>query len=101
MIRISLSKQFIKNIYSVAGQERFHSLAPMYYRNAQAAIVVYDISNAQSFDRAKDWIRELQRQANANIVIGLVGNKLDLEPEGRVVSATVSSFQKYYFKSVH
>lgn len=61
-----------------AGQERFHSLAPMYYRNAAAAVVVYDITKSQSLDKAKAWVKELQRQANPNIVIALVGNKLDL-----------------------
>ncbi|KAJ2338729.1 Vacuolar protein sorting-associated protein 21 [Coemansia sp. RSA 2618] len=66
------------DIWDTAGQERFHSLAPMYYRNAQAAVVVYDITRASSLDKAKSWIKELQRQANPNIVIALVGNKLDL-----------------------
>lgn len=41
---------------------RYHSLAPMYYRGAQAAIVVYDIQNQDSFQRAKTWVKELQRQ---------------------------------------
>lgn len=41
---------------------RYHSLAPMYYRGAQAAIVVYDIQNSDSFARAKTWVKELQRQ---------------------------------------
>ena len=50
-------------IWDTAGQERYHSLAPMYYRGAQAAIVVYDITNADTFARAKTWVRELQRQA--------------------------------------
>jgi len=65
-------------IWDTAGQERFHSLAPMYYRNAQAAVVVYDITKATSLDKAKTWVKELQRQANPNIVIALAGNKLDL-----------------------
>lgn len=43
---------------------RYHSLAPMYYRGAQAAIVVYDIQNQDSFQRAKTWVKELQRQVN-------------------------------------
>jgi Ras-related protein Rab-5C len=47
-----------------AGQERYHSLAPMYYRGAQAAIVVYDIQNQDSFVRAQTWVKELQRQVN-------------------------------------
>ena len=45
----------------------------MYYRGAQAAIVVYDITSMDSFERAKAWIKELQRQGNPNIVIALAG----------------------------
>ncbi|KAK3645158.1 Vacuolar protein sorting-associated protein 21 [Elasticomyces elasticus] len=65
-------------IWDTAGQERFASLAPMYYRNAQAALVVYDITKASSLVKAKHWVAELQRQASPGIVIALVGNKLDL-----------------------
>ena len=50
----------------------------MYYRNAQAAVVVYDVTKGSSLEKAKTWVKELQRQANPNIVIALVGNKLDL-----------------------
>jgi small GTP-binding protein len=50
----------------------------MYYRGAQAAIVVYDITNQDTFSRAKTWVKELQRQASPNIVIALAGNKADL-----------------------
>mgnify|MGYP002378769025 CR=1 FL=1 len=50
----------------------------MYYRGAQAALVVYDITNDESFRRAKMWVREL-RQVNGNdMVIGLAGNKADI-----------------------
>jgi Ras-related protein Rab-5C len=65
-------------IWDTAGQERYHSLAPMYYRGAQAAIVVYDITNTDTFTRAKNWVKELQRQARPDIVIALAGNKSDL-----------------------
>ena len=46
---------------------RYHSLAPMYYRGAQAAIVVYDITNTDSLERAKNWVKELQRQVNFQV----------------------------------
>ncbi|KAK3529197.1 hypothetical protein QTP70_019435 [Hemibagrus guttatus] len=65
-------------IWDTAGQERYHSLAPMYYRGAQAAIIVYDITNIDTFARAKNWVNELQKQASPNIVIALSGNKADL-----------------------
>lgn len=50
----------------------------MYYRNAQAALVVYDITKPSSLTKAQHWVAELQRQASPGIVIALVGNKLDL-----------------------
>ncbi|KAI9167429.1 Vacuolar protein sorting-associated protein [Paramyrothecium foliicola] len=68
-------------IWDTAGQERFASLAPMYYRNAQAALVVYDLTKPTSLVKAKHWVAELQRQASPGIVIALVGNKLDLTSE--------------------
>jgi Ras-related protein Rab-5C len=83
---IQLSDAIVKfEIWDTAGQERYHSLAPMYYRGAAAAVVVYDITNRQSFLRAKSWIKELQRQGNPSIVIALAGNKLDLADGGRQV----------------
>lgn len=69
-------------IWDTAGQERFASLAPMYYRNAQAALVVYDLTKPTSLVKAKHWVAELQRQASPGIVIALVGNKLDLTNDG-------------------
>lgn len=64
----------------------------MYYRNAQAAVVVYDITKASSLEKAKSWVKELQRQANPNIVIALAGNKLDLvQPSASTSDASASS----------
>ena len=77
--KCSLPTRTIKfEIWDTAGQERFASLAPMYYRNAQAALVVYDLTKPTSLVKAKHWVAELQRQASPGIVIALVGNKLDL-----------------------
>ena len=72
-------------IWDTAGQERYHSLAPMYYRGAQAAIVVYDLSNKETFQKAQTWVKELQRQASPSIVIALAGNKLDLAQKRQVI----------------
>jgi len=62
-------------IWDTAGQEKYRALVPLYYRNASAAIVLYDVTNEVSFNDAKYWIEELQ---NINCVIYLVGNKCDL-----------------------
>jgi small GTP-binding protein len=73
-------------IWDTAGQERYHSLAPMYYRGAAAALLVYDVTNRQSFLRAQSWVNELQQQGNTNTVISLAGNKVDLAEDSRQVS---------------
>jgi len=64
----------------------------MYYRNANCAVVVYDITQTSSLEKAKTWIRELQRQADPAIVIALCGNKTDLEARRQV---TKEEAQKY------
>jgi GTPase SAR1 family protein len=56
----------------------------MYYRGASAAIVVYDITNPDSFSGAKSWVKELQRRGDPNVVIALAGNKADLEQRRKV-----------------
>ena len=66
-------------IWDTAGQEKYHSLAPMYYRGAAAAIIVYDITRQSSFQTLKAWVRELQQLGPENIVIAVCGNKSDLE----------------------
>lgn len=75
----SIKKDRIKlEIWDVAGQERYQSLIPMYYRNSKAAIVIFDLSDNNSFNKAKYWIKELKKNINEDIVIILVGNKFDL-----------------------
>jgi len=82
---VTLDDYIVKfEIWDTAGQERYRSLAPMYYRGAAAALVVYDITSSESFNGAKTWIEELQRQGSADIVIGLAGNKMDLESKREV-----------------
>lgn len=65
----------------------------MYYRNAQAALVVYDLTKPTSLVKAKHWVAELQRQASPGIVIALVGNKLDLCTPGGAAPAAESPIE--------
>ncbi|XP_065564878.1 ras-related protein Rab-21-like isoform X2 [Artemia franciscana] len=65
-------------VWDTAGQERFRSMAPMYYRNADAAILVFDLTDLDSFCEAQFWVSELQRNAEMHVCKCLVGNKCDL-----------------------
>ncbi|KAK8893534.1 hypothetical protein M9Y10_021956 [Tritrichomonas musculus] len=69
----------ILDIWDTAGQERFHSLAPMYYRDANASLIVFDVTDANSFSKAKQWLNELRTSVGNNIILMLIGNKHDLK----------------------
>ena len=80
------------NIWDTAGQERFRALASNYYRQAQGALVVYDITDRASFQKVVSWINELKAQADKNIVIVVAGNKCDMERERQINKAEAQEF---------
>ena len=71
-------------IWDTAGQERYNSLIPMYYRGAQVALIVYDITSAESFETAKRWVEELGFEKPREFIKVLVGNKSDLEHDRKI-----------------
>lgn len=73
------------SIWDTAGQERFHALGPIYYRDASGALLVYDITDAESFNKVKNWVKELKKIVGNDIVIVIAGNKIDLEKNRNVV----------------
>ncbi|CBZ31193.1 small GTP binding protein rab6-like protein [Leishmania donovani] len=75
------------HLWDTAGQERFHSLIPSYIRNSAATVVVYDITSRPTFFSAFKWIDEVRSESGDDVVIMLVGNKVDQASERREVSA--------------
>jgi Ras-related protein Rab-6A len=73
-------------LYDTAGQEKFKSLIPMYIRDANIILVVYDITNKDSFIHTDHWVNETKDLKREDAIFVLVGNKIDLE-ENRVVSS--------------
>ena len=86
---------FNLNIWDTAGEEKYHALAPLFYRGANGAVVIFDVTNKETFNRATRWFHELTEYAEGNPKIILVGNKIDLP--NRVVSNEEASelAQKY------
>ena len=72
-------------LYDTAGQEKFKSLIPMYIRDANIILVVYDITNKDSFVHTEHWVNETKDLKRDDAIFVLVGNKIDLE-EHRVVT---------------
>lgn len=75
-------------IWDTAGQERFRSLGPIYYRGAEAAVVVFDFTSQNSFDRLQSWITAFQDVAGTDTIIFIIGNKIDLKEKIQVEAET-------------
>ncbi|KAL9642694.1 hypothetical protein ABK040_009773 [Willaertia magna] len=80
------------SVWDTAGQERFHALGPIYYRNADGALLVYDITDQDTFERAKNWVKELKKVLNDDIVITIAGNKCDMIKQRQVSEETAVEY---------
>ncbi|CAF0996274.1 unnamed protein product [Rotaria magnacalcarata] len=74
-------------LWDTAGQERFRSLIPSYIRDSTVAVVVYDITNSNSFQQTSRWIEEVRAERGSDVIIMLVGNKTDLADKRQVSTA--------------
>ena len=82
---IELDGKTIKlQIWDTAGQERFRTITSSYYRGAHGIIIVYDITDRESFDNVKQWLNEIDKYACENVNKLLVGNKSDLDSKRQV-----------------
>ncbi|GJN08816.1 hypothetical protein PR202_ga26773 [Eleusine coracana subsp. coracana] len=71
-------------LWDTAGQERFRSLIPSYIRDSSVAVIVYDVTDRQSFLNTSKWVEEVHTQRGGDVLIFLVGNKTDLVDKRKV-----------------
>merc|ERR1712130_664072 len=71
-------------LWDTAGQERFRSLIPSYIRDSTVAVVVYDVTNINSFQQTNKWIDDVRAERGNDVIIMLVGNKTDLADKRQV-----------------
>ena len=90
---IQLEGKTIKlQIWDTAGQERFRTITSSYYRGAHGIIVVYDVTEMETFNNVKQWLHEIDRYATEGVNKLLVGNKSDLISKRAVDTATAKEF---------
>ncbi|XP_042705707.1 ras-related protein Rab-1B isoform X1 [Chrysemys picta bellii] len=90
---IELDGKTIKlQIWDTAGQERFRTITSSYYRGAHGIIVVYDVTDQESYSNVKQWLQEIERYASENVNKLLVGNKCDLTTKKVVDYTTAKEF---------
>ena len=82
---LSVNNKKVKtSIWDTAGQERFKNITVSYYKGAAGVMLVYDITDLESFNKINDWMIEVEKNAPNNVYKILVGNKCDLEQERQV-----------------
>ncbi|XP_036971228.1 RAB6B, member RAS oncogene family a isoform X1 [Acanthopagrus latus] len=83
--QLSLSEPQVRlQLWDTAGQERFRSLIPSYIRDSTVAVVVYDITNVNSFQQTSKWIEDVRTERGSDVIIMLVGNKTDLADKRQI-----------------
>jgi Ras-related protein Rab-6A len=90
-------------LYDTAGQEKFRSLIPMYTRDSNIILLVYEINNKDSFLHLPDWINDLTNVNKDDVIFALVGNKIDLEESRQVSTEEGQKFAEehgYIFQEV-
>ena len=74
-------KVVVLQIWDTAGQEKYRAMAPLYYRNADAGIFVYDVTKKETFTNLREWVSNFQGVAGNDKLVLIVGNKIDLKEE--------------------
>ena len=79
-------------IWDTAGQERFKNIQASYYKGANGVLVVYDITNRESFEHLNSWLIEIEKNGNKNVYKLLIGNKADLEDQRNITKEEGQEF---------
>ncbi|XP_063905526.1 uncharacterized protein LOC135124409 [Zophobas morio] len=88
-------------IWDTAGQERYRSVVSMFYRGTNAAIIVFDVTSQQTFERVQEWVAELKTIVESPMVLCVVGNKIDLRENRQVTRDEAYQYARSIGASYH
>jgi small GTP-binding protein len=86
-------------LWDTAGQELFRAVTRGYYRGSAGALLVFDISNRESFDNIGKWLQDIRDVARSDVVTVLIGSKVDLADQRQVTTEEAQSFAKEHAMS--
>ena len=97
------NKEYELNIWDTSGYEKFKKLTGLFLKDSQIIILVYDITNRESFKELEYWINEVYDRIGDKCSIGIIGNKMDLYMEEQVPEDEAMNFAKskgYYYTAL-
>ena len=83
-IKLKNGKEISLQIWDTAGQDRFRAITKNYYKGAHGIVLIYDITNNQTFENVSKWVNQIHEEVSLNVVIFLAGNKIDLEEKREI-----------------
>ena len=83
-MKLKNNKDVKIQIWDTAGQDRFRSITKNYYKGSHGIILIYDITNRRTFENVQQWISQIREETSQNVVIYLIGNKIDMKEERKV-----------------
>jgi Ras-related protein Rab-1A len=88
------NKNIKMQIWDTAGQERFRNVISSYFRGAHGILLIYDVTNRDSFKNLESWLIEIEKNASENVLKILIGNKNDLQDEKEITTEEGEAFAK-------
>ena len=83
-MKLKSGKSIKLQIWDTAGQDRFRAITKNYYKGSHGIILIYDVTNLQTFENVKTWVNQIREEASPNVIIYIAGNKIDMEAERKV-----------------
>ena len=83
-MKLKSGKKIKLQIWDTAGQDRFRAITKNYYKGSHGIILIYDVTSIQTYENIKTWVSQIREEASSNVVIYIVGNKIDMEEERKV-----------------
>jgi len=95
--RVEIDDLLVKlQIWDTAGQERFRTITVSYFKGAHGIVLVYDITDRDTFESIQQWVEQIHEYADANVNVLLVGNKCDQEEQRAVSTAEGEALAREY-----
>ena len=83
-MKLKNGKNIKLQIWDTAGQDRFRAITKNYYKGSHGIILIYDVTNLQTFENVKNWVNQIREEASTKVVIYIAANKIDMETERKV-----------------
>ena len=95
-MKLKSGKNIKLQIWDTAGQDRFRAITKNYYKGSHGIILIYDVTNIQTFENVKSWVNQIREEASTNVIIYIAANKIDMEEERKVSKEEGEEKAKYH-----